>query len=187
MHATYSALVDTYLRHFPDEATALDSLRQRLAIPDDPHDRTTMAGHITGSGIILDEQGRVLLIFHEVLQRWLQPGGHVEAGEWAWQGVLREMCEETGAATARIIPWCEDERVPFDIDIHPIPARPSKGEALHLHFDFRYLVRLEGQLADRGPEGEVGDVRWFTPGEDEGRLVCVAAAMEKLARRGGTV
>ncbi len=181
MHRTYAAIVDRYARHFPDEEPALESLRRRLALADDPHDRATMAGHVTGSGIILDAAGRVLLIFHEALQRWLQPGGHVEAREWAWEGVLREMREETGAPEAHVIPWCNDARVPFDIDIHPIPARPSKGEAGHLHFDFRYLIRLAGPIAARGPEGEVGDIRWFTPGEDGGELCCVAAAMRKLA------
>ncbi|BBK36171.1 hypothetical protein STAQ_12490 [Allostella sp. ATCC 35155] len=181
-HALYRSLVEVYATHNPDEAAALLPLRRRLLLADDPHDRSTMSGHVTGSGVILDPAGRVLLIFHETLQRWLQPGGHVDPGEMAWEGVLREMREETGAAAAHLIPWCDDPRVPFDIDIHPIPPNPRKGEAGHLHFDFRYLVRLEGRLADRGPEGEVGDVRWFAPGEDAGELSCVAAAMAKLRR-----
>jgi 8-oxo-dGTP pyrophosphatase MutT (NUDIX family) len=185
-HALYRDLVDAYAARNPAEEEALAPLRRRLALADNPHDRATMSGHITGSGVILDPDGRVLLIFHETLRRWLQPGGHVDPGEWAWEGVLREMREETGAAAARILPWCDDPRVPFDIDIHPIPPNPRKGEAGHLHFDFRYLVRLDGRLADRGPEGEVGEVRWFTPGQDAGELVCVAAAMAKLRRRAGT-
>ncbi|BBK40912.1 NUDIX hydrolase [Allostella vacuolata] len=182
IHAAYAAILDTYLGYFPDEAAAVAPLRRRLALPDDPHDRAAMAGHITGSGIILAPDGRVLLIFHEALGRWLQPGGHVDPGEWAWEGVLREMQEETGAAAARIIPWCDDPRIPLDINIHPIPARPSRGEGTHLHFDFQYLVRLDGPLADRGPAGEIGQVRWFTPGADDAELACVAAALAKRPR-----
>jgi 8-oxo-dGTP pyrophosphatase MutT (NUDIX family) len=181
-HAAYAAILARYQAHFPDEGPALERLRHRLTLAPDLHDRGAMAGHITGSGIVLDGRGRILLIFHETLGRWLQPGGHVDPGEWAWDATLRELREETGAASAEIVPWCNDLRVPFDIDIHTIPARPAKGEAVHLHFDFRYLVRLGGTLAARGPAGEIGAIRWFAPGADDDALACVRRAIGKLAR-----
>ncbi len=60
-------------------------------------------------GIVLDEQGRVLLV-----ERWVSrdgrqvyevrlPKGHVEADETDAQAALREVCEETGYCGLRII------------------------------------------------------------------------------------
>ena len=39
-------------------------------------------GHITASGFVLSpERHHVLMIFHHKLQRWLQPGGHLEKSD----------------------------------------------------------------------------------------------------------
>jgi len=46
--------------------------------------------------IIRDDQGRVLLGYRRDCDYWGLPGGGVEAGETPWQGVVREVCEETG-------------------------------------------------------------------------------------------
>lgn len=39
---------------------------------------------------------RVLLHFHEKLNRWLPPGGHIEPNELPDEAALREVLEETG-------------------------------------------------------------------------------------------
>lgn len=44
--------------------------------------------------VVHDE--RVLLHFHEKLQRWLPPGGHIEPNELPDEAALREVLEETG-------------------------------------------------------------------------------------------
>lgn len=49
---------------------------------------------------IQDEQGRVLLGQRRNGDHWGQPGGGLEAGEAPWQGVVREVREETGLAVA---------------------------------------------------------------------------------------
>jgi 8-oxo-dGTP diphosphatase len=50
------------------------------------------------SGIILDRQGRVLLLKHRfwVQQRWGLPGGHARHGETPGATLRRELMEETG-------------------------------------------------------------------------------------------
>ena len=35
------------------------------------------SGHMTASGLVIFED-KVLLIFHNKLEKWLQPGGHLE-------------------------------------------------------------------------------------------------------------
>jgi 8-oxo-dGTP pyrophosphatase MutT (NUDIX family) len=51
--------------------------------------------HITASAIVVSDAGdKVALHMHKRLNMWLQPGGHIEAGETAAQGALREAEEE---------------------------------------------------------------------------------------------
>lgn len=82
------------------------------------------------------------MIFHPYLQKWLQPGGHIEAEETPAEACIREVLEETGLQT-RLHPWHENNSQPFDINIHTIPANPKKQEPQHLHYDFRYLLQAE--------------------------------------------
>jgi 8-oxo-dGTP diphosphatase len=46
--------------------------------------------------IILDGQKRVLLCHRRDHDLWNLPGGRLETGEAPWQGVIREVKEETG-------------------------------------------------------------------------------------------
>jgi ADP-ribose pyrophosphatase YjhB (NUDIX family) len=55
------------------------------------------SGHRVGVfATIRDERGRVLLVHLRDCEFWCQPGGGLEAGEAPWQGVMREVREETG-------------------------------------------------------------------------------------------
>jgi ADP-ribose pyrophosphatase YjhB (NUDIX family) len=47
-------------------------------------------------GIIRDEKNRVLLVLRQDYDLWNLPGGGLEKGESPWQGVVREVKEETG-------------------------------------------------------------------------------------------
>ena len=93
----------------------------------------------TASGFVVDD-GRVLLVRHAKLDRWLQPGGHVEPRETPDEAAIREVREETGV-TMRIheaylprarAPDAEDLPDPFRINLHEV--RPD-----HWHVDFAYL------------------------------------------------
>jgi len=102
--------------------------------------KTNVRGHITGSALIVDHQGRTLLTFHRKLQRWLQLGGHSNPDETnPAQTAMREAREESGLTD--LVFDSTFGATPFDIDVHTIPAR--KAEAEHLHLDFRYLLRTE--------------------------------------------
>jgi 8-oxo-dGTP pyrophosphatase MutT (NUDIX family) len=148
-------------RHAPgDEAEAQDLARirafaQRHALP---FDRAIAEGHLTGSAVVLTADGaRVLLLYHAKLRRWLQPGGHAEAGETTGEQVaLREALEETGLSNLALH---EDAPRPLDVDVHDIPARPD--EPAHEHLDLRYLVVADAAEALRPAEGETRQVRWF--------------------------
>jgi 8-oxo-dGTP pyrophosphatase MutT (NUDIX family) len=109
--------------------------------------------------MVLTRDGeRVLLLFHEKLRRWLQPGGHAEPGETQGEAIaLREAREETGLVSLELHP---DAPRPLDVDVHDIPARGN--EPAHEHLDLRYLVTADDAAAIQPAEGETTRVRWFS-------------------------
>ena len=75
---------------------------------DQPFSELANRVHVTGSAIVVTtDRRRVLLHLHKRMEKWLQPGGHIDEGELPWDGSLREVIEETGLPVAR---WCSGER-----------------------------------------------------------------------------
>lgn len=117
----------------PAEAPVSERILAFLEAHPDAFSRSCREGHITGSAFIFDPgYTHTLFVHHAKLGKWLQPGGHCEAGETALEAARREALEETGLAVGD--PF---EALPWDLDIHEIPARGS--DPVHLHLDIRYL------------------------------------------------
>lgn len=155
-----SRLVEAHRAADAEERKHRDHVLRFLAEAKRPMDRNEFEpGHITGSAFVVSDDGRrVLLIHHAKLRKWMQPGGHVEAGETDVREVARrEAQEEVGVVTA---PGTGEL---LDIDVHTIPARKDQPE--HFHFDLRYLFLVpHGAIATTD---EVLDARWFELGEAE--------------------
>lgn len=102
-----------------------------------PFERSTRAGHFTGSAWLVSADGRrALLTHHRKLDRWLQPGGHADGDTDLARVALREAEEESGLRNLVVEPSI------FDLDRHLIPARGD--EPAHWHYDVRYVVRATG-------------------------------------------
>src|SRR4029453_12775659 len=129
-----SSLDEILSRHQPGdepEADDLARIRAFVARHDQPFDRLIAEGHLTASALVLTPDGqRVLLLHHAKLRRWLQPGGHAEAGE----------AQAEAAAPGPGRPG--DPPLPLDVDVHDTP--PRGGEPAHEHLDLRYLVVAHG-------------------------------------------
>ena len=148
----------------------------------DPFDRAIPEGHFTGSGLVMSEDGSSVLLLHHVkLHRWLQPGGHGEAGEVEGEAVAgREVLEETGLVP-RLHPTAPR---PFDLDIHKIPARRLDPE--HEHLDLRYLFTADPAEPLRGETGEGGpgsepSLRWF--GVEEALSMDLDPGLKRMIRK----
>jgi 8-oxo-dGTP pyrophosphatase MutT (NUDIX family) len=161
-------LVDELVRHRAqgdDETAHLAAILSFVAAHRNPFDRAIPDGHLTASAFVLSSDGsRVLLLHHRKLDRWLQPGGHADAGEDDGAAIaLREAREETGIETLRLHP--EAPR-PLDVDVHAIPARGS--EPAHLHLDLRYAVMAETTAPLLRSAKEANALRWFGWDEIDG-------------------
>jgi 8-oxo-dGTP pyrophosphatase MutT (NUDIX family) len=153
-------LNDMDLAASPAEAAARGRMLRLLDEPRCFSRDCFQPGHFTGSALVVSHDGaRALLHHHRFLDKWLQFGGHCDGDEDVLRVAVREATEESG-----ITGLITTSPRPFDIDIHPIPENPKRGEPPHEHFDVRYiLIAPEG--AEPVVSDESHDIRWFTPGE----------------------
>jgi 8-oxo-dGTP pyrophosphatase MutT (NUDIX family) len=130
-------------------------------------------GHITASAVVLDAPAkRTLLVYHRKLERWLQPGGHVERSDLDLvAAALREATEETGIAGLAIDPD------PVHLDVHWVGT--------HHHYDVRFIVRTPVG-AEPVVNADVDQFLWVTPdelpgiGTDDSVIDLVAAALDRV-------
>jgi 8-oxo-dGTP pyrophosphatase MutT (NUDIX family) len=139
-NAEILALVNKYKRA---NSPALESLKPILDFLDlfqgsQLYDRSNFTGHITASACIIDvDKNSLLLLKHKALNRWLQPGGHIDASDKSIvNAALREAKEETGIPAENLKLISEDI---FMVDSHTIPTNEKKNEPEHVHHDISFL------------------------------------------------
>jgi 8-oxo-dGTP pyrophosphatase MutT (NUDIX family) len=93
---------------------------------------------MTASAVVLSpDRTRVVLVYHERLARWLQPGGHVEPYDADLiHTARREVEEETNLSLAGVV-----EAPLVSVDVHEIPA--INGEPPHMHHDLTFVLVLK--------------------------------------------
>jgi 8-oxo-dGTP pyrophosphatase MutT (NUDIX family) len=126
----------------------------------------TATGYVTNS-----DKTKLLVIFHNKLQKWLPAGGHLESNELPHQGAIREVFEETGIL-AQVVKddhdmGLKEEREcqiprPYSILYQIIPSRGKDVE--HIHVDFVYILEAEETTPKIDPN-EVSKAKWMTKDE----------------------
>ncbi|MEI8270208.1 MAG: NUDIX domain-containing protein [bacterium] len=95
--------------------------------------------------IITNEQNQILLCLRNDSDLWNLPGGGLESGETPWQGVTREVKEETG----------------FDVEVEKLLCVYSKPDKDALGFDFKCkIIGEEITLSDESKE-----IKYFSKNE----------------------
>mgnify|MGYP003340714918 CR=1 FL=1 len=179
MPDTLQRLLDAHSPEDADEARSVDEMRRLLPQLAEPLSRRQADAHFTASALVVDaDAGKVALLHHAKLQRWLQPGGHAEPVDDGLMHLtaLREAREETG---------CEvrlHEAVPalLDVDVHPIPARAD--EPAHLHLDLRFLLVAEDPRRLTLNADEASALAWFA--FDDATALVDDDALRRLIRKG---
>ena len=128
---------------------------------------TSGFGHALICSGYLVEDGRVLLVHHNVFDKWVPPGGHVEAGDTFSGTAAREFREETGldvevlSATPALL---HDQNAtplpgPFYVDML------EEGFAIPPITQYFYVRRSDRSQSISRQLEEVHDVRWFSAKE----------------------
>lgn len=131
-------------------------------------------GHVTASAAVLNRAGsHILLTHHAKLGRWLQLGGHADGDADPLRVACREAQEESGLAVVSV------RAEPVDVDIHRIPRRGA--EPAHLHYDVRFLLRVEDGSARFTLSDESLALQWVGLGEVN--VVTSEASVLRLAAK----
>lgn len=103
------------------------------------------------------ENGRVLLMYNKKLNKWLQPGGHIEGKETPIETAKRETLEETGIEIKIIGPTFDN------ILYQPIATERYQNKVGDM-IDIQYLaIPLNKELMNL----ENNIVKWFAINELE--------------------
>ena len=116
--------------------------------------------------IFVVQDGKVLVIHHRTLDKWLPLGGHIELDEDPEQAALREAKEESGLDVELIgerppttEPGTRALIAPRFLDIHRITAS-------HEHIGMIYWARPKNGRVTLSP-AEHHDIRWCSAAELE--------------------
>ena len=144
----------SYAPYNEREAGFKVQILELLKTESDCFHRQLLTGHITGSALIVDpERSQALLLYHAKLLKWLQPGGHADGDPDVLRVAIREAEEETGLTGFKPV-----QKTPFDLDVHPIPARGP--EPAHFHYDIRYLLEADPSWK-LNPNSESKALKWI--------------------------
>ncbi len=173
-NAKVQQILTDYISFFPNEKSEINIIAEQLQNEHSIVLRQNTFGHVTASGLVVKD-GKVALIFHNKLQKYIQPGGHIENDDSLHDAALREVAEETGMSVI-LHPWHKDnEFIPLNIDVHKIPYNEKKQEPEHYHYDFTYVFATINSDLHLQQE-EVSDLKWVPVTSDFGeRLLNVAA------------
>ena len=132
---TLLSLLESYSIRHPSEMETVNLFLEFIKSYDQCFERSLQIGHITGSSWLLSPKlDSAFLVHHKKLNKWLQPGGHVDGQADILKEAIREAREETGIK--KLSPLSTDI---FDLDIHTIPER--KNEPEHFHYDVRFILQ----------------------------------------------
>ena len=139
-----------------DKALILDFLQKNP----DAFSRTNRIAHMTASAWVVNPaRDRVLMVYHKIYDSWSWTGGHADGEEDLAAVALREVREETGVRSARLL----SEEI-FSLESLTVDGHEKHGTYVpsHLHLNVTYLLEAD----DRDPltvcEEENSGVRWFT-------------------------
>ena len=115
--------------------------------------------HFTSSGIVLNkERTKVLMVFHNIYNSWIVPGGHADGDSDLLHVALKEVEEETGQKATVL-----DKNI-FQLSISPIEGHMKRGKYVepHYHLDVLYLLEADDTIPLVYREDESQGVKWAT-------------------------
>jgi ADP-ribose pyrophosphatase YjhB (NUDIX family) len=131
--------------------------------PGEPSLPTAITRDFTVATFVVQD-GRVLLLWHRNLQRWLPPGGHIEPNELPDEAATREVREEAGIAVELV----GERGVPVERPrqlVRPAGVQLETIAPNHEHVDLIYYARpVERQPAIVG-NAESESIGWYTLAE----------------------
>lgn len=139
-----------------DKAVILDFLQKNP----DAYLRSNLIAHMTASAWVVNPaRDRVLMVYHKIYGSWSWTGGHADGDEDLARVALKEVREETGVKSARLV---SDEI--YSLEVLTVDGHEKHGAYVpsHLHMNVTYLIEADEHDPLTVCEEENSGVQWFT-------------------------
>ena len=126
--------------------------------------RNNVFGHFSSSAFVVNkERNKMLVVYHNIYDGWIFPGGHVDGESDLLSVAIREIEEETGLKTKVL-----NNQI-YSIQAISVPAhiKNNKYISTHTHFDVIYLLEADDTLPLTYREDESKGVKWLPFKESE--------------------
>jgi len=112
----------------------------------------------TSAWIVNKNRNKVLMIYHNIYNSWAWVGGHADGDEDLLRVIKKEIEEETGIKSVKLL---TDEI--YGINIITVDNHIKRGSVVncHLHFDIEYLFEADENQSIRIKKDENSGVKWI--------------------------
>lgn len=124
--------------------------------------------HFTAScWTVNHEHNKALMLFHNIQQTWMWPGGHADGESDLAKVALREVQEETSLTTAHLV-----KNDIFSLEIFAVPPhiRHGKFVSSHLHLNCSFLLEADETETFKVKPDENSNIRWMSFSEIEAAI-----------------
>ncbi len=119
----------------------------------------------TSAFIMHPTEKKILLLLHNKIGKWLQPGGHIELNEDPLQALTHELEEETGLTPDQytIIEPADSPKASGGHKLLPLPFyfNTHHFDDTHRHIDICYLAKSKTENLTDFPDG-ASAIGWVT-------------------------
>ena len=139
-----------------DRAVILDYLKKNP----DAYLRTDLIAHMTASAWVVNaRRDKVLMAYHRIYDSWSWTGGHADGDEDLARVALKEVREETGVKSARLV-----SDAIYSLEVLTVDGHEKHGQYVpsHLHLNVTYLIEADENDPLTVCEAENSGVQWFT-------------------------
>ena len=123
--------------------------------------RENLVAHMTASAWVVNPvRDKVLMVYHKLYDSWSWTGGHADGETELAAVALREVTEETGVKSARLL-----SRDIISLEILTVDGHEKHGQYVpsHLHMNVTYLIEADDRDTLQVCEAENTGVQWFSP------------------------
>lgn len=122
--------------------------------------RENVIGHVCASAWVVDKtRSKVLMAYHNIYKSFAWLGGHADGDKDLLEAAKREVCEESGLKSVKVL----NEGKIFDVNVQFVVPHIKRGKHItaHLHLSIVYLfeANVDDELSIR--EDENSAVEWI--------------------------
>ena len=152
---------------------------------DDVLTRNNTFGHFSSSAFVVNkERSKMVVVYHNIYDAWIYPGGHVDGEEDLLSVAVREVEEETGLKVKIL-----DNNI-YGIQSLPVKGHVKRGKyvSAHTHFDAVYLLEADDTIPLVFRDDESKGAKWIPLEEADNETMCdfIRPIHKKLVKKLGT-